>query len=134
MRPWAVLSPSAWMSLTKISRPASFWPPSTMPNPCDRASPRRVLAGRTDRKQNDAESEVYGGRARNKAGVASCTGTLLPQPPRVNDGHQPDDNAGTRGKTEAKKEPLRQPAANLINHTARRMSATAQSRAAPARF
>src|SRR6516225_5280525 len=32
MRPWAVLSPSAWMSLMKISRPASFWPPSTMPN------------------------------------------------------------------------------------------------------
>src|SRR5215472_13601927 len=32
MRPWAVLSHSAWMSLMKISRPASFWPPSTMPN------------------------------------------------------------------------------------------------------
>jgi hypothetical protein len=41
---------------------------------------------------------------------------LLPQPPRVNDGHQSDDNAGTRGKTEAKKEPLRQPVANLIKH------------------
>ena len=32
MRPCAVLSPSARISVMKIKRPASFWPPCKMPN------------------------------------------------------------------------------------------------------